>query len=164
LEPGTQDRVRRPEFDAILEKSIEEGLRDVLGESGVQMFLSRYPLNQLSTDHFRFHEAMKDIFLEKGAALIEQEIARRLLDKVGSARDGGTRSRRSRLVASKSNANAYGRASERERKVFREFVALASLPEGHPMQVELDAIRDSAEAPSIEVTSLKFASAFKKGR
>src|ERR1700688_3678668 len=84
LEPEPRDGVKRPEFEAIVEQSIDEGLRNVLGESGVKMFLSNHPLDRLSADPVTLHDALKEIFMENGAAVIEREIARRLLDKVGS--------------------------------------------------------------------------------
>lgn len=127
------------------------------------MVLSQHPLTELSADPLRFHEALKGIFLENGAAVIEREIARRLLDKVGSSQDGARRSRHSWLRAARSSAKGKGAATAKERKVLRQFLALALLPKGHPMGAGPDATRGAIRASSIELTSLKFASAFKKG-
>ena len=163
MKPGDRDGVERPEFEAVLEQSIEEGLHYVLGESGVKMVLTTHSLAELSENHLRLHEALSDIFMENGATLIEREIAKRLLDKVGSARDGARRSNSSWLTAARSSASAEGRATARERKVLREFMALALLPRDHQASAEPDATHGRIQARSIELTSVRFASAFKKG-
>ena len=162
MTPGPEGGQKRPEFEAILEQSIEGGLREVLGESGFQMVQSHYPLNHLSTDPVTFHKVLKDIFMENGAAIIEREIARKLLDKVGPVGTGGGRLHRW-LATAASSTKGPGRASAREKEVLRQFVALATLPRSHPSRAMLDEGAGASEATSIELTSTRFASAFKKG-
>ncbi|HVC26815.1 MAG TPA: hypothetical protein VND40_01515 [Nitrososphaerales archaeon] len=155
MEPGRGERPKRPEFEAILEQSIENGLRNILGESGFQMVISQYPLNRISTDPAMFHKIMKDIFMESGAAIIEREVARRLLEGVGDERRARGRSHHSWLAAA-SNGKASGRVSKKEKEVLRQFLALESLSEGHPAKAK-------AEAPPMDLTATTFAYAFKKG-
>ncbi len=155
--PGVTD------FQAVLDKSIEDGLRHVLGESGLQMVLRLHPLPTLSTDPARFHEAMQSIFMENGAAIIEREIARRLLQNAGRERTDG-RAHRPWFVVADFGARPSGRASKTEKRVLRKFVALASLPHSHLTgSISLRTRGPRGEASSIELTSLRFADAFKKG-
>jgi hypothetical protein len=162
LEPGRRDGEGRPEFQGILDRSIEEGLRSVLGESGVQMVLSLHPLSSISADPARFHEAMRDIFLDNGAAIIEREIARRLLLSAGRERAKG-RAHRSWLSATSFGSRSSARVSDREKRVLRKFVALASLPQGHRPETLTNQAWKLGRASSIELTSSRFAAAFKKG-
>jgi hypothetical protein len=156
LEPGPMSHQSRPDLGTVLEESIKEGLREVLGQSGLQMVLSLQPLGHISTDPAAFHDAMTSIFMERGATIIEREIARRLLDKLGgeSARDG--RVHRWRFQTSVSGADAPARASAREKEVLRKFVNLATFPQARTMG-------HAREPASVEITSMRFASAFKKG-
>jgi hypothetical protein len=163
LERGTQNGAKRPESDAILKLSIEEGLRNLLGESGLRMVLSLYPLDGPSIDPVGFHDVLKGIFMEEGAAILEQEIARRLLEKVGRKGGGGTRSRLSWMMPASSDANGSRTVSEKDKEVLRQFVASASFPKSYRMEAELDGIRSGKRSSTIEQTSLRFASAFKKG-
>jgi hypothetical protein len=155
LDPGDGPRPKQPEFKAILEQSIVDGLRHVLGESGLQMVLSQYPLDSISADPMMFRNAMEDIFMESGAAIIEREVARRLLDAVGDEKGAGVRSRHSWLTAA-SNQKAPGRASKKEKEVLRQFLALESLSKGHSAE-------GKGQSPQIDLTAATFAYAFKKG-
>ncbi len=151
MDPGSG----RPEYEAILERSIADGLRNVLGDSGLQMVLTQYPLERISADPIVFHEAMKDIFMESGAAIIEREVARRLLDSVGNGGKLGGRSHLSWLAAA-SKGDVRGRVSKREKEVLRRFLALESLSTGRGP-------KGRGEAPTIDLTAATFAFAFKKG-
>ena len=128
--PGTQGATPRIENDAILEQSIEEGIRHILGESGLEMVLSLHPLAELSADPAGFHAFLKGIFMDDGAAIIEREIGSRLLGKVGNPRTRDGRSFLSRLEATFSRAKSQGSASAREKDALRQFLALESLREG----------------------------------
>jgi len=130
LGPGTQDATPRIEHDAILEQSIEEGIRHILGESGLEMVLSLHPLAELSADPAGFHAFLKGIFMDDGAAIIEGEIGNRLLGKVGNRRVRDGRSFLSWLEATFSRAKSQGSASAREKDALRQFLALESLREG----------------------------------
>jgi hypothetical protein len=156
LKPDSEGEGRRPSFEAAIEKSIEEGLQAILGQSGLQMVLSLHPLDSLSSDPARFHEVLKGIFMSSGAAIIERETARRLVGHLG-----GGLPRQSWLASAAWNANPLRRASKREKKLIREFVELASEPEGYLMELDLKA-PGRTRAGGVELTSLTFASAFKK--
>ncbi len=155
LGPERGERPRQLEFDAILEKSIEEGLRNILGQSGLQLVLSLYPLKRISTDPAMFHEILSEVFQESGAALIEREVAGRLLQNVGNGMDVRGASRRSWLAAA-SGGREFGRASKREKEVLRQFLALESLADGHARKARPEEAR-------IDLTAARFAFAFKKG-
>ena len=163
MEPGTRDGVGSPEFELMLEQSMEEGVREVLGQSGLLMVISNCPLHRLSTDPVVFHQVLKGIFMENGAAIIEREIARRLLDKVGNERAPTGRFHGGWLSAASLGSKGPRRASARDKKVLRQFVALATLPQGRRTGVQLGATGGTSGATSIELTSLRFADAFKKG-
>jgi len=155
LEPDRQERPRQPEFDAILEKSIEEGLRNILGQSGFQLVLSLYPLRRISADPAMFHEILSGVFQETGAALIEREVAGRLLQNVGNGMDVGGASRLSWLTAA-SRRKESDRVSKREKEVLRQFLAPESLTEGRARKAR-------PEVTQIDLTAARFAFAFKKG-
>jgi hypothetical protein len=156
LEPERNASPEQPEFDEILERSVEEGLRNILGESGMQLVVTLYPLNRISSDPVALHEALKDIFMASGAEIIEREVARKLLETIGSGRDEESRHRRSWLAAAASNWKSSGNASKREKEVLRQFLALESLSRGGHAKARLE------ETP-IEMTVANFARAFKKG-
>ena len=143
----------------MLEESIVEGLRYVLGESGLQVVLRQRPLQVLASDPTEFHEALTSIFKEAGAAIIEKEIARRLLDKAGTKEDQLHRSWLSTVII---RAGAARRVSQAEKKALRQYVALADLPRAHGAEVSASR-HGMGMAKSIELTSLAFADAFKKG-
>jgi hypothetical protein len=138
-------------------------LREVLGQSGLQMVLSHYPLNRLSTDPEAFHEVLKGIFMENGAAIIEREIGRRLLDRMGTHMAGEGRIHRWWLATAALSTKGSGGASAREKNVLRQFVALSTRPKGHPSAAKLGEAGGASGASSIDLTSMRFASAFKKG-
>ncbi len=127
------------------------------------MVLSHYPLNELSTDPIAFHDFLKGIFMENGSAIIEREIARRLLDGVANGRVGRGGLHLGWLAAATSTPKGPGRALAKEKKILRQFVALATLPRGHQTAANLVPIEGTSRASSIELTSLRFADAFKKG-
>src|SRR5271156_5036267 len=97
LEPRRK-RPRQPETEAVLEKSIQEGLLHILGESGTQMVLTKCPLDQISADPEVFHGVLESIFMEQGALVIEREVAHRLLEALGSKTKVEGRSLRSWLT------------------------------------------------------------------
>jgi hypothetical protein len=71
----------------ILESSIEEGLSQVVGESGLRMFsILLEPVDLASADPRKFHELLVSLFREGSAPIIERQIARKLLGKLGRAR------------------------------------------------------------------------------
>jgi hypothetical protein len=164
LTPGQEGGHKSPEFEEVLKRSIEDGLREILGQSGLQMLLSHFPLNRLPTDPVVFHETLKGIFMENGASVIEREIARRLLDRMGGERPGEGRLHRWWLAtAAALSAERPGEASASEKKVLRQFMTLSSLPKGHLTSPGLRGTGGAITASSLELTSMRFASAFKKG-
>ena len=154
--PEREERPGQPEFDAVLRRSVEDGLRHVLGESGLQLVLSLYPIERISADPVALHEALKDIFMASGAAIIEREVARRLLEAVGNQANSDGGHRRSWLAAATSHEKSAGRVSRKEKEVLRQFLALESLARGGHMRGKPDEI-------PIEMTAANFAFAFKKG-
>jgi hypothetical protein len=120
------------------------------------MVLNLYPLKRISTDPAMFHKILKDIFMESGAAIIEREVAARLLENVGN--DIGTEegSGRPWRATAGSTGKASGPVSKKDRQLLRQFLALESLPKSHIM-------RGMSEATPIELTAATFAFAFKKG-
>jgi len=103
----------------ILEKCIEEGLRQALGESGLKMVSSIRTIESNAEDPRRLHELLLGIFKEEGALMIEAKIANILLDKLG---DGD------RPEEEKSRLAARGGDSEHETRVVRRFAEIARLP------------------------------------
>jgi len=155
LEPERGERPRQPELDAILEESIQEGLRNILGQSGLQLVLSLLPQGRISTDPAMFHQILSKVFQESGTAIIEREVAGRLLANVGKAREVEGASRRSWFTAA-SRGRESDRASKKEKEVLRQFLALESLAEGR-------AGKARPEMTQIDLTAARFAFAFKKG-
>jgi len=111
----------------MIEQSIQEGIRHVLGESGLEMLLSLRPLSHLSTDPAGFHEFLKGIFMHDGATIIETEIASRLLEKVGNGRGMEGRSFLSWLGATFSRAKSSGGVSAREKDALGQLNPLSEL-------------------------------------
>jgi hypothetical protein len=162
LEPGRQNSTSHTEHQAIVEQSIQEGIRHILGESGLQMVLSFRPISHLSKDPAGFHEFLKGIFRDDGAAIIETEIARRLLEKVGSGRGREGRSFLSWLGATLSRAKSSGGVSSREKDALGQFLALESVRKSSSAETKLGARRWANGARSFELTASRFAFAFKK--
>jgi len=156
LEPERRERPKQPEFEAILEKSIEEGLRNILGQSGLQLVLSLRPLKRISSDPALFHEVLRDVFQERGAALIEREVAGRLLKNIGNEMNVGRASRGSWLTPAGSWEKQSDWVSKKEKEVLRQFLALESLTEDRTRKAR-------SEATQIDLTAANFAYAFKKG-
>jgi hypothetical protein len=156
LEPERRGRPKQPELDIILEQSIEDGLRHVAGQSGLQLVLSLYPLKQISTDPAMFHKVLRDVFKESGAVIIEREVARILLERVGDDMTVDGDSRRSRLATASSKGKESGRVSKKEKEVLREFLELQPLQKSH-------ARKEKPGAAPIDLTVAQFAYAFKKG-
>jgi len=156
LGPERRDAPGQPDFGAVLERSIEEGLRDVLGESGFQLVLSLYPLKQISTDPVMLHKILRDVFNENGAMVIEQEVATRLLANVGSKTPSGAGNGVLRRAAPGSKGRASPQVSKREKDVLLRFLALESLPRGGTGN-------SRPELSPIDLTAARFAHAFKKG-
>lgn len=67
----------------ILESSISRGLREVVGPAGLKLVSMELPVEKAAEDPRKFHEVLVSIFMPRGALLIEREIARRLLDRLG---------------------------------------------------------------------------------
>jgi hypothetical protein len=160
LEPGAKPSGKRVDFQNVLARSIEQGLRNVLGESGAQVVLSLHSLESLSSDSERFHRAITAIFLDSGAAILEREIARLLLENIGNEPDREGWWLRVWQMGGSSKGQASGRPSEKEKRILQQFLALASIPHDHPTDSEQVEERDDG---SLEQTAAKFAYAFKKG-
>ncbi len=160
MQPGTTTGAKAADFQQVLNRSIEQGLRNILGESGTQMVLSVHPLDSISTDFERFHKAMRAIFKDTGAIIIEREIARILLENVGNERNRQGWWLRMWPLTSSSTGTTVGRASEKEKRLLRRFLALESIPGGHSADPER--LGEYGEGP-IELTAINFAYAFKKG-
>lgn len=73
----------RPSARRILESSITAGLREVVGTAGLKLVSMRITPDMAAEDPRRFHEVLVSIFMEKGAVLIENKIASRLLERLG---------------------------------------------------------------------------------
>jgi hypothetical protein len=146
----------------MIEQSIQEGIRHVLGESGLEMVLSFRPLSHLSTDPAGFHEFLKGIFRDDGAAIIEIEIARRLMEKVGDARGREGRSFLSWLGAAFSRAKSSGGVASREKDALGQFLAFESVRQSRSAEAKLGARRFTNSGRSFELTASRFAFAFKK--
>ncbi len=153
-ERGT--RPSHDELEAILREGIQDGLRSVLGQSGLQMVLKECPLELITAEPARFHEFLKGIFMEGGALVIEREIGRRLLQRLGDEFDPARHSRHRWLVAATTRNNGSARVSKEEREVLRRFLSPEPLPKERIGRANVGA------AP-IEVTAASFARAFKKG-
>jgi hypothetical protein len=161
LRPGEASNPTNPDFQATLEASVLEGLRYVLGESGLQMVLRMHPLPSLSSNPAEFHEAMVDIFKEGGAQIIEREIARRLLQKT-AMQEGREQPHHHWFTITALGGSSRGKVSSSERRVLKRFVALASLPNDHRVESASSSPFIVPASNSIELTSLRFAAAFKK--
>jgi hypothetical protein len=142
-----RETLGQPEAGAVLERSIEEGLRHVLGESGLQLVLSLYPLKRISTDPVMFHKILRDVFNENGAVVIEREVATRLLANIGNETppEAGT-----------GTPWRAAQVSKREKEVLLKFLALESLSRGGLGSPK-------PEPGPIDLTAARFAHAFKKG-
>jgi hypothetical protein len=66
----------------ILEECIADGLREVAGEDGYELVSKLHPLDLAAADPRKLHELLVSVFKEKGAVVIEREIAKRLLDRL----------------------------------------------------------------------------------
>lgn len=133
LEKGRQV----PEFHAILDESVEEGLLHVLGASGLQMLRNIYPLSEISTDPQKFDAALTSIFKEHGASIIEREIARRMLEKASEAEEVGGRQGRSWLPRLLLAGRSAKRVPKRERQRLLDFIEFASLRNDHSPDIAL---------------------------
>jgi len=143
------------EHEAILEQSIEEGIRHILGESGLEMVLSLHPLTELSTDAVGFHEFLRGIFMDDGAAIIEREIASLLLGKLGDARRSEGGAFLSWLGSAFSRAKSPRGTSARERDALRQFLALESLRGDR--EEKLGVHRWANRARSFDLSASRFA-------
>jgi len=103
-----------------------------------------------------FHSVLKDIFMESGAAIIEREVARRLLENVRKENHVEGRRPRSWFQLASSNRKASRPVSKKEKEVLRHFLAPAPPRRGHLAKERL-------EATAIDLTAASFAYAFKKG-
>jgi len=66
----------------ILEECIADGLREVAGEDGHELVSKLFPLDLAAADPRKLHEVLVSVFKEKGAVVIEREVAKRLLDRL----------------------------------------------------------------------------------
>jgi hypothetical protein len=160
LEPGRQGVLSRPEHEMVQE-SIQEGIRHILGESGLAMVLSIRPLSQLSADPSGFHEFLKGIFRDDGAAIIEIEIARRLLEKVGKGHVSEGRSFLSRLGSVFSRTRSTGGSSAREQDALRQFLALESVRKSRSAEDRVGGYSRANRGRSFELIASRFAFASK---
>jgi hypothetical protein len=156
LDSERRGRPKQPDFDAILEQSIEGGLRQVCGQSGLELVLSLHPLKQISTDPVLFHKVLRDVFKMGGAEVIEREVARRLLQSVGNEITVEGESRLSRLATAPSGRKESARVTKKESDLLQQFLELESLPKSH-------ARKEKPGATPIDLTVAQFAYAFKKG-
>jgi hypothetical protein len=158
----------RKEARQILELSINEGLREVLGKSGVEMISSLGSADVFSADPRKLHDLLVSVFADQGALIIERAIMGALMNKLDNAGAPRAGSRPSPLSNS-------GRApaglkqdvdSERKTKVFRLFAEIADLPGDHskhhhePLRVAMSRRR---ARDSMESTAAVFVDAFIKG-
>jgi hypothetical protein len=144
----------------MIEQSIQEGIRHVLGENGLEMLLSLRPLSRLSTDPAGFHEFLKGIFMHDGATIIETEIANRLLEKVGNGRGKEGRSFLSWLGATFSRAKSSGGVSAREKDALGQFLALESVRTSRSAEEKHGRRRWTSAGRAFELTASRFAFAF----
>jgi len=126
------------------------------------MVLSLHPLNELSADPAGFHEFLKGIFKEDGAAIIEIEIASRLLEKVGHGRAVEGRSFLSRLGTAFSRAKSSGGVAAREKDALRQFMAFQSVRKGRSGGEVLGFHRRTNNSGSFQLKGSLFAFANKK--
>jgi hypothetical protein len=155
LGPERRETPGQPELGAVLERSIEEGLRHVLGESGLQLVLSLYPLKRISTDPVMFHKILRDIFNENGAVLIEREVAKTLLANIGNEASSEAGPRNLRRAAPSPMSKTPAQVSQMEETLLK-FFALEPLERGGPGNPK-------PELRQIDLTAARFAHAFKKG-
>jgi len=146
----------------MIEQSIQEGIRHVLGESGLEMVLNLHPLSVLSADPAGFHEFLKGIFKDDGAAIIEIEIANRLLEKVGNGRAREGSSFLSRLGAAFSRAKSSGGVPAREKDALRQFLALESVRNCRRAEAKLGASRWTNKGRSFQLMGSPLAFANKR--
>ena len=143
-----EPRVQAGDYKAarrILEGSIADGLRQVLGQSGVEMISSLKPIDVFAADPRKLHALLVSIFGEEGTVVIEKEIAKRLLGRI----DEGEKPN---ADAPHGEKKRYGDL-EYEKRVIRRFAEIAELPGGHS--------KKSARG-SIDSTAERFAEAFTK--
>lgn len=99
--PDDQTAARR-----LLERCIEEGLREVL-DSGAEIILRSNPVEQLAEDPRRLHEVLVPIFAEQGAVVIERRIGKRLLDRLGSGQEDRPIRRFAELIQSEKKGSSF---------------------------------------------------------
>jgi len=125
------------------------------------MVLSLHPLSVLSADPAGFHEFLKGIFKDDGAAIIEIEIASRLLEKVGNGRAREGSSLLSRLGAAFSRKSSAG-VPARENDALRQFLALESVRKSRRAEAKVGAHRWTNKGRSFQLMDSPLAFANKK--
>jgi hypothetical protein len=125
------------------------------------MVLSLHPLSVLSADPAGFHEFLKGIFKDDGAAIIEIEIASRLLEKVGNGRASEGSSLLSRLGAAFSRKSSAG-VRARENDALRQFLALESVRKSRRAEAKVGAHRWTNKGRSFQLTGSPLVFANKK--
>jgi hypothetical protein len=158
----------REEARQILELSINEGLREVLGKSGVEMISSLGSTDVFSADPRKLHTLLVSVFADQGALIIERAIMGMLMNKLD---DAGLPSVGSgpRPLSNSGRAPASLKRdvdSEHKAKAFRLFAEIADLPGDHskhhhePLRVAMSSKR---ARDSMESTAAVFVDAFVKG-
>ena len=151
----------------ILERSIEEGLRSVVGQSGVEMILRLGSVEPFAADPRKLHELLVSIFADQGALTIERAIVGTLMDKLGKADKSGVGSMPNQLLNSGLDPRSLNTDGdfEHEMKVFRRFAETVDLPGAHSIHLTTlrVVINGSKRArDSMGTTASIFADAFVK--
>ncbi|MDG7005419.1 MAG: hypothetical protein JRM86_00605 [Nitrososphaerota archaeon] len=87
MERGTNPTEQRAARKT-LEDAISESLREMLGGDGLELVSKILPMDLAAADPRRLHEVLVSVFKEKGALMVEREIAKRLLARMGDAGKG----------------------------------------------------------------------------
>jgi hypothetical protein len=128
----------------ILEESIADGLREIVGEDGYELVTRLHPLDLSAADPRKLHELLVSVFKEKGAVMIEREIARRLLDRLASEEGKSANPR--------PEEQSVDREIQHQVEVLRRFAEVAGLPGAK--------IRARGKTPDLGSTAVSFADAF----
>lgn len=102
-----------------MEECIGEGLRRVAGEDGLELVAKLHPIDLAAADPRKLHEILVSVFAEKGAVVIEREIARCLLDRLAGEQP--------EPESMHEKVTAEGQI-QRQVETLRRFAELAGLP------------------------------------
>jgi len=129
----------------MLEASIADGLNRIVGPAGFKLITMEVPLHRAAENPKLFHDVIVSIFMERGASLIEREIAKNLLLRL-SMPD---------ISHGSAEKQAHGQPAHVDARhqveLLRRFAKSADLP-GHQSSESIDSAADS------------FAEAFTTGR